>query len=186
MAKSMRSVLPWGLLALAAGVVVVLAWASRGRLAPVVPGSPAPQFSAYDLSGRSVTLSDFRGKVVLLNIWATWCAPCKEEMPSMQRLRAEIEDDGFQILAVSIDQPPVDYDPANPLGGRLRAFADSLELTFTILHDASGEISLNYQTSGVPESFVVDRDGTIVRRITGPTAWDADQNVALIRGLLEG
>jgi len=181
-----RAWLPYGLLALAVGVVVLLAWANRDRLNPVVPGSSFPDFVAYDLNGETATKSDFRGKVLLLNIWATWCAPCKEEMPSMQRLREEIPDDEFEILAVSIDQPSGDHQPTNPLGGRLRAFADSMGLTFTILHDPSGEISETLQTTGVPESFVVSRDGLLFRKITGPTAWDAAQNVELIRRLLEG
>ena len=181
MAKSIR----YGLLALVAGAVVFMAWASRDRLNPVVPGSPFPNFSAYDLNGRTATLSDFRGKVLLLNIWATWCTPCKEEMPSMQRLLEEIQDDDFEILAVSIDRPSGDHQPTNPLGGRLQAFADSMGLTFTILHDPSGEISETLKTTGVPESFVVSRDGILFRKITGPTAWDAAQNVELIRRLLE-
>ncbi|MCJ7629155.1 MAG: redoxin domain-containing protein [Longimicrobiales bacterium] len=171
---------------LAAGLVVLMAWVNRDSLNPVVAGGPAPDFATYDLQGTSRSLEDYRGKVVLLNIWATWCTPCKEEMPSMQRLYEEIRDEEFQVLAVSIDRAPSDYDPKNPLDGKLRAFADSLGLTFTILHDPSGEITTTYQTTGVPESFVLDRDGIIFKKITGPMAWDAPQNVQFIERLLEG
>lgn len=185
----MKNKKPWILYAAAAGVaslVVFLAWANQDRLRPVEVGGPAPDFSAVDLSGTPRSLADYRGKVVLLNVWATWCAPCKEEMPSIQRLWESIEDNDFQVLAVSIDRAPENDDRTNPLGGKLRAYADSLGFTFTILHDPSGEISTIYQTTGVPESFVLDREGMIHRKITGPMAWDAPQNVQLIQRLLAG
>jgi cytochrome c biogenesis protein CcmG/thiol:disulfide interchange protein DsbE len=169
---------------LVAGLVVLMAWVNKDRLNPVVVGGPAPDFSVYDLQGAPNSLDDYHGKVLLLNIWATWCTPCKEEMPSMQRLHEQIQDEDFQVLAVSIDRPPGDHDPTNPLEGKLRAFADSLGLTFTILHDPSGEISVTYRTTGVPESFVVDREGIILKKISGPMAWDAPQNVQLIQRLL--
>ncbi len=179
----------WVLYAAVAGMaslVIFFAWATRDRLNPVVVGGAAPDFAAFDLQGTPRALEDYRGKVLLLNIWATWCAPCREEMPSIQRLLEEIQDEDFQVLAVSIDRAPADDDRGNPLGGKLRAFADSLGFTFTILHDPSGDISTVYQTTGVPESFVLDREGTILRKITGPMAWDAPQNVRLIERLLSG
>jgi len=103
----------------------------------------------------------------------------------MQRLQEQIQDSGFQILAVSIDRPAEDHDPANPLGGRLEVFAESFGLTFTILHDPSGEISTTYQTTGLPESFIVDREGIVVKRVSGPMDWDAPQSVQLIQDLLD-
>ncbi len=171
---------------LLAGLVVLAAWMSRDRLRPVVVGGPAPDFLAYDLRGTPVSLETYRGKVVLLNIWATWCAPCKREMPSLQRLYEQIGEDGFEVLAVSIDRAPANQDSANPLDGKLRAFADSLGLTFTLLHDPSGGISTTYRTTGVPESFVLDRQGAIAKKVTGPMEWDAPANADLIRRLLSG
>ncbi len=167
------------------GLALVLGLADRDALRPVVAGGPAPAFSAFDLEGASRSLADYRGKVLLLNLWATWCTPCKEEMPSIQRLVQEVADEDFLVLAVSIDRAPADDDRGNPLGGRLRRFADSLGLSFTILHDPSGDISTIYRTTGVPESFVVNRQGTIMKKVTGPLAWDAPQNVELVRSLLE-
>lgn len=166
------------------GLVVLLAWASQDRLSPVEIGGPAPDISTSDLHGVPRTLDDFRGKVLLINIWATWCTPCKAEMPSLQRLYEQIRDDDFQILAVSIDRAPPDDDPAKPLGGRLQAFADSLGLSFPILHDPAGDITLAYQTTGVPESFILDRRGYIHERVLGPREWDDPRNVEMIRGLL--
>jgi peroxiredoxin len=168
------------------GLVVILAWFSRGQIQPVEVGLPAPDISAFDLQGVPKSLADYRGQVLLLNIWATWCTPCKAEMPSMQRLYDQVQDDDFRVLAVSIDRPRSDHDPANPLGGELKAFADSLGLTFTILHDPEGEITTTYQAAGVPASFIVDRDGILVEKIPGPREWDSPRNVQRIRAVLAG
>lgn len=172
--------------AIGVGLVILLAWLTRGTLQPVAVGGPAPQIAAFDLQGAPRSLDDFEGNVLLLNIWATWCTPCKAEMPSMERLNREIGREDFQVLAVSIDRAPPDDDPANPLGGKLQAFADSLGLTFTILHDPAGAISTAYQVAGVPASFIVDRDGTLVEIIAGPREWDSPANVERIRSVLEG
>ncbi|MGD2069447.1 MAG: TlpA disulfide reductase family protein [Gemmatimonadota bacterium] len=169
------------------GLMVVAAWMGRDRFRPVTAGEPAPSFQVTDLDGNPVRLADYRGKVVLVNIWATWCAPCREEMPSMERLYGEIEDDDFVILAVSVDAAPGERDQGGRPGvskTRLAEFAGDLDLTFPILHDPSGKIEDSYQTTGVPESFLVDRDGVIVRRIAGATVWDHESYRELIRRLL--
>lgn len=178
--------IPYAVAAVAAGLVVLLAWVNRDRLSPVVPGRAAPDFSAFDLEGAPKSLDDFREKVLLVNIWATWCPPCREEMPSMQRLYREIGDDGFDILAISVDAPFGESDSFGRVGGDLKSYADSLGITFTILHDPSGRVQQTFQTTGVPESFVVDREGVIYKKVAGATAWDAPQNVQLIRRLLGG
>ena len=181
-----RSWIPFGGAALGVGLVVLLAWVTRDTLSPVEVGGPAPQISTVDLQGTPKSLDDYRGKVLLLNIWATWCTPCKKEMPSMQRLYDEIGSEDFQVLAVSIDRAPPDYDSKNPLDGKLRAFADSLGLTFTILHDPTGEITTTYQSTGVPESFVIDQEGIIVEKVSGPREWDEPRSVEIIRSVIAG
>ena len=181
---TIKKSLPYLGTGLALGLVVLAAWLSRETLIPVEVGGPAPDFALVDLQGNPKSLDDFRGNVLLLNIWATWCTPCKEEMPSMQRLYGEIQDEDFRILAVSIDRAPPDDDPQNPLGGKLQAFADSLGLTFAILHNPEGEISTTYQASGVPESFILDRDGRIAERIRGPRDWDEPRAVEMIQVVL--
>jgi peroxiredoxin len=175
-------------LAVVAGVVsvVLLAWARRDTYVPVAAGHPAPAFLAHDLQGNPTGLESFRGKVILLNLWATWCTPCKEEMPSMQRLYDQVDDEGFEVVAVSIDLAPDARPGENPLGGKLKAFTDSLGLTFTVLHDPAGTIAETYQTAGVPESFVIDGSGVIVREVPGPLAWDRPEEVEFIRRLLGG
>lgn len=178
--------LPYGIAALAALLVLLAAYLGRDRFAPLGPGVRAPDFELVDLDGNDVRLSDHRDKVVLINIWATWCLPCLREMPSMQRLWEEQDQTQFEILAVSIDARLGQQDAVGRPGGDLRAFADSLDLTFTILHDPSGEIQRTYQTTGVPESFVVGPNGTIYKKVIGAMEWDHGENRELIERLLGG
>ena len=117
-------------------MVVLLAWVNRNNINRVAAGAPAPDFVAYTMDGEAVTLADYQDKVVLLNIWATWCPPCREEMPSMQRLYEAMEDeDNFEILAVSVDVNPGERDEFGRLSGEIDVFADSLGLTFPVLWD---------------------------------------------------
>ncbi len=143
---------------------------------PVEVGSRAPDFTAVDLAtGDTVGMDDLRGKVVLLNIWATWCAPCREEMPSMQRLYEQYRERGLRVVAVSVD-----------VGGPqvVRDFQRQMSLTFDIWHDQSTEIQRIYQTTAVPESFVIDRRGLIVKKAIGAHDWVSTVNRGLIERLL--
>ena len=167
---------------LIAGVVmtavfgVVLAAKLRPQLNLIEVGSTAPDFKAVELpSGRHASIETYRGKVVLLNIWATWCPPCKIEMPSMERLHRKLAGTDFQLVAVSVDEQ--DSTVVNK-------FVHEMGLTFPILHNQDGSIRQIYQTTGVPESFVIDRDGVIVKKVIGAADWDAPVNENLIRRLL--
>jgi thiol-disulfide isomerase/thioredoxin len=172
------------------GVLVVTPWFLRDRFAAVVSGTPAPEFRVTNLLGEPVTLEDYRGKVVLLNVWATWCEPCRQEMPSMERLydkvRALPNGQDFEILAISIDATS---DKPNALGGAsvedLERYASEIGFTFPIVRDPDGSVQKIYQTTGVPESFLVGRDGIIYKKHAGPTEWDSKPNVALIEDLLQ-
>jgi cytochrome c biogenesis protein CcmG/thiol:disulfide interchange protein DsbE len=175
---------PYAFALVALGLIVLAAWMNRGRLRPVGAGTVAPQFEVSDLRGSPARLSDYEGEVVMINIWATWCAPCRFEMPSMERLHQRFKDDGLRILAISVDAKLGEADQVGRPGGDLQAFADSLGLTFTILHDPSGEIQNLYQTTGVPETLLVGRDGVIYKKVAGPTEWDAPEHQELIRRLL--
>ncbi len=168
-----------------AGAVVFVAWLGRESYQPVITGSDAPDFAYASIEGEEVRLSDFAGeKVVLVNVWATWCLPCVTEMPSMQRLYDRLHGEDFEILAVSVDAPLGQLDADGRPGGDLASFTDELGLTFPILHDSRGEIRRLYQTTGVPESFVVGKDGVIYKKVAGPTEWDAAVNEELVRRLL--
>ena len=140
------------------------------------PNHAAPTFQALRLDGTVSGLADYQGKVILLNVWATWCLPCRAEMPSMQRLQQRFKDTDFRVVAVSVDEER---------SAVVRAFAQELGLTFDILHDPTGEIQRVYRTSGVPESWVIDRSGTIVKKVIGATEWDSPVNVALVQALLD-
>ena len=148
------------------------------ELFPVTVGAKAPDFSARTLDGSAKvkTLADYEGDVVLLNIWATWCGPCRIEMPSMQALERALGPHGLKIVAVSVDDP----------GGEetISAFGRDYGLTFELLHDASGDIRKIYQTTGVPETFVIGRDGTIRKKVIGATNWNSAANRAVLAGLL--
>jgi peroxiredoxin len=135
----------------------------------------APDFTVPDLSGQVVRLSAYRGRVVLVNVWATWCPPCREEMPSMERLHERLKDRGFVLLAVSQDEGPI---------AGVKAFVEQMKLTFPVLVDPDGEVGRKYGIWGFPESFLVDRDGRIVERVIGPRDWSAPDQIARIEGLL--
>ena len=146
-------------------------------LFPVSVGTAAPSFKAKDVqSGATRTLADYRGKVVLLNVWATWCEPCKVEMPSMEELYKVYGPRGVHIVAVSIDQTAGEDS--------IRAYAKNLGLTFEILHDPTRAIERAYQTTGYPESFVIDRGGVIRRKWISATDWNAPASRALFDELL--
>jgi cytochrome c biogenesis protein CcmG/thiol:disulfide interchange protein DsbE len=165
-------------------VLILVAWMNRDRIQPVTTGTVAPEFVIDDLDGGLVRLSDHRGEVVLMNIWATWCGPCRVEMPSMQRLYEKIGSDGFEILAISIDVELGQFDLIGNPGGDIEEFADSLGLTFPILHNPSGDIQRLYRTTGVPETFLIGKDGVIYKKVAGGTEWDAPQHEELIQRLL--
>ena len=146
-------------------------------LFPIGVGSAAPSFKAKDLhSGTTRTLADYRGQVVLLNVWATWCEPCKIEMPSMEELHKAYGSRGVRVVAVSIDDV-VSEDS-------IRAYARDLGLTFDILHDPTHAIERSYQTTGYPESFVIDRDGIIRKKWISAADWNAPASRVLFDQLL--
>jgi cytochrome c biogenesis protein CcmG, thiol:disulfide interchange protein DsbE len=149
----------------------------RDQLFPVEQGSAAPAFRAKVLGeNRYKTFADYKGKVVLLNIWATWCGPCQVEIPSLQRLYKAYGDSGLKLVAVSID----DYVSEDSI----RAFAKTFGVTFEVLHDSTHAIERAYQTTGYPESFVIGREGTIRKKWIGPEDWNSRGNRALVAQLL--
>lgn len=136
----------------------------------------APDFRVVDLATRdTVSLEDYRGSVTLVNIWATWCLPCRDEMPSMQALYDSLGSRGFRIAAISIDEGSPE---------EVVAFAQQLGLTFDILHDRSGTVERLYQTTGVPESFLLDRRGILVKRVIGAHDWNSPANRSTVERLL--
>ena len=137
---------------------------------------PAPDFSFPGLDGKKVRLSDFKGKVVLVNIWATWCPPCVDEMPSMEKLYRKFKEQKFEILAVSIDE-----------SGRkaVAPFMKKNRLTFPALIDSDGTIKSVYRIAAIPESFIIDKQGVLVKKIVGPLDWADPQVFRFFGDLIE-
>jgi len=162
-------------LLLLAGLVWVV-FGSERPAAPVGGGHPAPDFVLPALDGAEVELSALRGRVVLVNFWATWCKPCEDEMPAMQRLYTALAGggDGFELLAVSVDEGD----------DEVRAFRDRLALGFPILRDPGKRAASAYQTFRFPESWLIDADGVVVARYVGPREWDDPVYVERIRRLI--
>jgi peroxiredoxin len=135
----------------------------------------APDFSVPDLAGQTVRLSALRGKVVLLNLWTTWCPPCRDEMPSMERLHQQLRGRDFQLLAVSQDED----------GRRVvEPFVRDMKLSFPVLVDPEHQVGERYGVWGYPETFLIDREGRIVERVIGPRDWSSPESVAQIERLL--
>jgi cytochrome c biogenesis protein CcmG, thiol:disulfide interchange protein DsbE len=144
----------------------------------IEPGAPVPSFQAPELDGSSVSLASLRGEVVLLNVWATWCYPCRREMPSFEALHREFADEGLRVVAVSIDSRGARRD--------IEEFLDEHGITFTILHDADKRITTSFRTLGVPETFLIDREGRLVKRWTGRIDGHSESVRAPIQWALRG
>lgn len=163
-----------GLIAIC-GLAFGLVWMQGAKYEPVLVGKLAPDFALQDLNGETIKLSDYHGQVVFLNFWATWCKPCQEEMPSMERLHQDLEaefSDRFVMLAVSIDKSADD----------IPAFMAKHKLTFPVLHDRWGKVDRIYKIMGVPETYIIDQTGVLVEKVIGPRDWNVAQN---IQGMLD-
>ena len=161
------------ILALAFGLV----WMQSSKYEPLTVGKIAPDFALPDLVDKDVRLSDFRGKVVFLNFWATWCKPCREEMPSMEVLYKNFDRDGLVVLAISIDRVTTKKD--------IPPFVKSLNLTFPILIDSWGQTDKRYKLMGVPETYIIDQQGVLREKVIGPRDWTILDNLQTITGLLK-
>ncbi|MBU5636035.1 TlpA family protein disulfide reductase [Geomonas sp. Red69] len=149
--------------------------AKKAAEAPAVEGNPAPDFTLKDLSGKPVQLSTLKGKLVLVNFWATWCPPCREEIPSMVKLNQAMQGKNFQMLAVSIDE-----------GGKtaVEDFFKRGGVTLPALLDTDGQVARRYGTTGVPETFVVDPKGVIRKKVVGGLDWSHPEVMQALQQLM--
>jgi peroxiredoxin len=159
-----------------AAVVFLVLLVAEPAPDPIRPGQPAPGFELPLLDGTQISLASLRGRVVLLNFWATWCKPCEAEMPAMQRLHTALAGSDFALLAVSTD------------AGRdeVARFQQKMGLTFPIALDPSKHVSNEYQSYRFPESYLIDREGRILSRYIGPRDWDSPIYVDRIRRVIGG
>ena len=159
-----------------AAVAVAVLLVSEPEPDPIRAGQPAPTFELPRLDAPPVSLPSLRGRVVLLNFWATWCKPCEEEMPAMQRLYTALAGPDFELVAVSVDASPED----------VKQFRDRLKLSFPIALDPDKRVSSSYQSYRYPESYLIDREGRILSRYIGPRDWDEALYVDRIRRVIAG
>ncbi len=164
------------------GASVYLVSSSRSRpdsewVNSVAVGDLAPDFELEDTKGNKVTLSDLRDKIVLVNFWATWCPPCIEEMPSMERLNEVIAGDDFVILAINTEENG---------RGVVPAFLEKTPYTFPILYDDKGVVQKRYGVFKFPESFIIQKDGTVAEKIIGPLDWSSLKSLTYFKGLIKG
>jgi len=154
-----------------------MVWLQSSKYEPLVVGMTAPNFSLPDLQGKTQRLTDYRGKVVFLNFWATWCKPCKEEMPSMQVLWDNLKNQDFMMLAVSMDRVTTTKD--------IPSFVETLKLSFPILTDSWGQTDKRYKLMGVPETYIIDQNGVLREKVIGPRDWTRPESIETIVRLLQ-
>ncbi len=143
----------------------------------VVAGDVAPDFTLEDTKGNKFTLSELRGKIVMVNFWATWCPPCIEEMPSMERLNKFMAEEDFVMLAINTEKNGRTVVPD---------FLKKTPYDFPILYDDQVTVQQQYGVYKFPESFIVGKDGTVVEKIIGPLDWSSPKTVAYLKGLAKG
>jgi len=144
-------------------------------LAPLPQGTQSVDFTLSDPGGKKVSLSSFKGKVVLLNFWATWCPPCRGEMPSMERLYQKLKAKGLVILAVDLQEE----------AKTVQKFVKEKKITFPILLDTDGRVGTTYGARSIPTSYIIGRDGSALGGIVGGREWDTPELIAFLTRLLE-
>ncbi|MCF6266999.1 MAG: TlpA family protein disulfide reductase [Desulfuromusa sp.] len=163
------------LLVLAGGAVYI--YTNMPETVSIVAGDIAPDFQLEDLDGNLVSLSSLRGKVVMVNFWATWCPPCIEEMPSMERLNEAMAGDDFVMLAINTESTGRTVVPA---------FLKKTPYTFPILYDDKAVVQQLYGVYKFPESYIIRKDGTIDQKVIGPLDWSRIKVIAYFKSLTKG
>ncbi len=156
--------------------LIVLVWVISGSLEEriVVAGDSAPDFRVTTDAGRVVTRSDFGGKLLVLNFWATWCPPCVQEMPTLDQFQKTFAPSGVVVLGVSVDRSEQAY----------RNFLARTRVTFQTARDPESRISADYGTFKYPETYIIDRNGRVIEKIVGPIDWTDEAMVNRVKALL--
>ena len=159
-----------GILVLTVALVAVVASTLRERL--VVAGDSAPSFSVTTDTGRKISTSDFGGKILVVNFWATWCPPCISELPSLNQMAAEVKGSGVVVLGISVDKDKVAYDK----------FLKKVKLNFETSRDPAADISSEYGTFKYPETYVINRDGRVLEKFIADQPWTDPAIITRLKG----
>jgi thiol-disulfide isomerase/thioredoxin len=145
------------------------------RITRMTSGAAITAFNLKGLDGETLRSQDLAGKVVLMNFWATWCGPCKEEMPSLARLQTQFDPLQVRVVTVTTDMYPQG----------IRQFLDHLGVRLPVLFDEDQELSRSFMVRGLPTTVLISQEGQAVGRAVGPRPWDSQESIALIRQVLE-
>jgi cytochrome c biogenesis protein CcmG, thiol:disulfide interchange protein DsbE len=174
----LRKVFAWGALAVAVGILLVFAMPSYRQGEASIAGQSARDF-ALEISGKPGHLSDLRGKVVVLDFWASWCPPCVNEAPSLNRLQKYLESRNGVVLGVAADEDPAAFQKfLREQGVNFPTYRDPAT------KDNRSPIALSYGTSMIPEAYVIDRHGRIARKVIGQQRWDSAEMLAYFDAIL--
>jgi len=148
---------------------------SKIRINPIKGDKKAPDFSLKDLSGKKVGIKQFKGKIIFLNFWATWCGPCKEELPGLEVLHRQFKEKNFVLLTISVD-----YEGLKPV----QEFIDKHQYTFPVLLDPKCETLDLFEVKGIPTTFIIDMKGRLIGRAIGPRDWKSPEVFSLLNQLM--
>ncbi len=164
------------LILLSAALVIIFVPKSRERPQMAVVDFNAPEITINDSTGRTYNISELKGSVVFINFWATWCEPCREEMPSIQKLYNHFKNEkGFRMLTVLFRD---DYQKA-------LAYMKENNYEFPVLMDSNGKTATSYGITGVPETYIVNKKGILKEKVIGPADWSSPQAISLVSNLLK-
>ena len=135
---------------------------------------PIP-FKLKDLNGKMVGLSDYRGKIVFLNFWTTWCPTCRVEMPSMEKLHQKFKDQAFAMVTINLQESV----------SQVNSFFKEYKLTFTALLDSDGEVGIRFRINAIPTTYILDKEGRIIAKAIGPREWDSKKSIVLFEHLTD-
>ena len=147
----------------------------HGAKAPKL-GEQVPDFTLQTDDGKPLKLTDFRGKIVVLNFWASWCGPCVDEIPSLNSFADQFADKGVTVLGISVDEDPEAY----------KNFLAKYKVTFLTVRNANRTVSETYGTFKLPESYIISRDGRLRHKVIGPTNWTSPQMLSYVQSLVGG
>ena len=141
----------------------------------VPPAEDPVKINLKDMNGKNTSLSDFKGKIVFLNFWTTWCPTCRIEMPSMEKLHQKLKNKNFAMVTINLQES----------APQVKAFFKEFKLTFTALLDSTGEVGASFGIRAIPTTYILDKTGRIIGQVSGPREWDSKAAMALFENLID-